>query len=44
VCEMMQMEGVVSESSGILLLASVESEVVQGNDGCNGHILNKWNM
>jgi hypothetical protein len=38
------MEGVLTESSSVLLLASAERGVAQGKGGCNGHILNRWHM
>jgi hypothetical protein len=41
---MMQVEEVLAESSGVLLLESVEIEVMLGNGGCNGHTLNRWHM
>jgi hypothetical protein len=32
------------EIFGVLLLVSVENEVVQGNGECIGHTLNRWHM
>jgi hypothetical protein len=34
----------LAESSGVLSLVSVETEVVQGNGECSGHTLNRWHM
>jgi hypothetical protein len=40
---MTQMGGTLAKISGVLSLVSVKIEVVQGNGGCNGHTLNRWN-